>query len=145
MTRSIIKLNWMKKFANGPVQPMTETRLQSRFAALYLGRLLLASTLAYFVPFPYGNAATDFDDLAEVKILQKGMPKDVAGFVSKSAECSHWGGEDPYDKERAEFIINAARKAGCSKLFGDKIHLRRKYRKNPKVIETIEKAKNLSM
>jgi hypothetical protein len=120
---------------------MTVIRLQSHFAS----RLLFAGTLAYLTTLPYGNAANDFDNLPEVKILQKGMPEDVAAFVSKFAECSHWAGEDPYDKERAEFIRNAARNAGCSRLGSDEIRLRHKYRKNPKVLETIEKAKNLAM
>ena len=73
------------------------------------------------------------------------MPKDVTAFISKFAECSHWGNEDPYDKERAEFIRNAALKAGCSRLDGEEIQLRRKYLTNPKVLEIIKKAKDLSM
>jgi len=102
---------------------------------------------ALFLPVTLcvANAASDFDNLTEVKTLQKGMPMDVAAFISKSAECTHWGNEEPYDKERAEFIRNAALKAGCSRLDGEEIQLRRKYRKNPKVLEIIEKAKNLAM
>jgi len=102
---------------------------------------------ALFLPVTLcgANAASDFDNLTEVKTLQKGMPKDVAAFISKSAECSHWGNEEPYDKERAEFIRNAAPKAGCSRLDGKELQLRRKYRKNPKVLEIIKKAKTLSM
>ena len=102
---------------------------------------------ALFLPVTLcvANAASDFDNLTEVKTLQKGMHKDVAAFISKSAECTHWGNEEPYDKERAEFIRNAALKAGCSRLDGEEIQLRRKYRKDPKVLEIIEKAKNLAM
>ena len=102
---------------------------------------------ALFLPVTLcgANTASDFDNLTEVKTLQKGMPKDVAAFISKSAECSHWGNEEPYDKARAEFIRNAALKAGCSRLDGEEIQLRRKYRKNPKVLEIIKEAKNLAM
>jgi len=102
---------------------------------------------ALFLPVTLcgANAANDFDNLMEVKTLQKGMPKDLVAFISKSAECSHWGNEEPYDKARAEFIRNAALKAGCSRLDGEEIQLRRKYRKNPKVLEIIKEAKNLAM
>ena len=98
---------------------------------------------ALFLPVTLcgANAANDFDNLMEVKTLQKGMPKDLVAFISKSAECSHWGNEEPYDKARAEFIRNAALKAGCSRLDGEEIQLRLKYRQNPKVLEIIKKAK----
>ncbi len=101
-----------------------------------VGVALLSSALCF---------ANDFDDLPEVKALQKGMPKEIASFISRAAECHHWGGEDPYDKERAEFIGKAVETAGCSKLDGDAKHLRQKYQRDPKVLETIEKAKDLFM
>ena len=106
-----------------------------------------ALVFALFLPVTLcaTNVASDFDNLTEVKALQKGMPKDVAAFISKSTECTHWGNEEPYDRERAEFIRNAVLKAGCSRLDGEETQLRRKYRNNPKVLEIIKKAKNLSM
>jgi hypothetical protein len=124
---------------------MTIIEPQSRPAFRYLSRLLFGFAFSYLATLCFSTAASEFDNLVEVKILQKGMPKDVAAFVSKSADCSHWGGENPYDKERAEFIRNASRRAGCSSLDGEEIKLRHKYRRNPKVIETIENAKKLAM
>src|SRR5215471_3259313 len=83
--------------------------------------------------------ADELDDLPVVKELRKGMPDDVVSFIRRAVECNHWGGEDAYDKERAEFISKAVEKAGCSKLDADEKELRRKYRNQPKILETIEK------
>src|SRR3974390_1995433 len=127
------------------LKPMTMVvaKSEGRVVSLRLARIVFALFLP--VTLCGANAASDFDNLPEVKTLQKWMPKDVTAFISKFAECSHWGNEDPYDKERAEFIRNAALKAGCSRLDGEEFQLRRKYRNDPKILEIIKKARNLSM
>jgi|SRR5229473_4600445 hypothetical protein len=85
--------------------------------------------------------ASDFDNLPEIKALQKGMPKDVQSFILRTAECTHWGGEEPYDKERANFIRRAVERAGCSRLDADEKRLRDKYKKNPEVSAAIDKGR----
>src|SRR5215471_3259311 len=85
------------------------------------------------------SAKHKIGDLPVVKELRKGMPDDVVSFIRRAVESNHWGGEDAYDKERAEFISKAVEKAGCSKLDADEKELRRKYRNQPKILETIEK------
>lgn len=56
--------------------------------------------------------ANDFYDAPQVKALAKGMPEDIAFFIARTAECNHWAGEEPYDKDRANYIRNAVEKAG---------------------------------
>ena len=56
--------------------------------------------------------ANDFDDAPQVKALAKGMPEDIAFFIARTAECNHWAGEEPYDKDRASDIRNAVETAG---------------------------------
>jgi hypothetical protein len=113
--------------------------------SVYLFRILLTVSVLCVAICGGAAAGNDFDNLSEVKALQREMPKDIAVFISRTAECQHWSGEEPYDKERAEFIRNAMLKAGCSKVDAEEIRLRQKYRKNPKIIDTIKKAKNLMM
>ena len=83
------------------------------------------------------------EELPEVKLLQKGMPEDVASFVSRVADCNHWGGEEPYNKERYEFIKNAVEKLHCGELEADEKNLRNKYQNNPDILDTIKKSKNI--
>jgi len=83
------------------------------------------------------------DELPEVKALQSGMPQDVSSFISRVAECNHWGGEEPYDKERAEFISKAVDNLRCSKLEADEKYLRGKYQDKSKILNSIQKSKGI--
>jgi len=87
--------------------------------------------------------ANDFDDAPEVKALTKGMPEDIVFFIARIAECLHWAGEEPYDKERADYIKNAVEKAGCANLDNQETHLHEKYKDQPKMLDAIEKARHL--
>jgi hypothetical protein len=87
--------------------------------------------------------AGDIDDLPQVKALSKGMPPDVAALISRIVECNHWGGEDPYDKERADDISRAVEKAGCDRVEADEKALREKYKAQPPVLEAIDKANKI--
>jgi hypothetical protein len=71
------------------------------------------------------------------------MPEDVASFISRVADCNHWGGEEPYDRERAEFINKAVEKLRCSELEADEKALRSKYLNNPEVLEAIRKSSGI--
>jgi hypothetical protein len=48
--------------------------------------------------------ANDFDDVPDVKALTKAMPEDITFLIAQIAECLHWAAEEPYDKERADYI-----------------------------------------
>src|SRR3974390_1492675 len=74
-----------------PLNPTTMVVAKSggRVVSLRFARIVFALFLP--VTLCCANAASDFDNLTEIKTLQKGMPKDAAAFISKSAECSHWG------------------------------------------------------
>ena len=91
-------------------------------------------------PICYAN---DFDDLPEVKALQKGMPEDVATFIPRVVECNHFGGEYAYDNDRAEYLEKSVEEAGCGNIPKNEEHLRQKYKNNPKVLDAIQKAKDV--
>jgi len=82
-------------------------------------------------------------DTPEVKKLIKGMPKDVASFVRRTDECNHWGGESPYDKARAKEIKKAVARLRCDQLKADEETLRRKYQDNAKILQVLDKVKDL--
>ncbi len=88
--------------------------------------------------------ADDKEELPEVKSLQAGMPKDVAAFISRAVDCNHWGGEEPYDKERQEFIKNAVEKLRCGELESDEKRLNDKYRNKPRILNAIKTSKEVS-
>jgi hypothetical protein len=90
-------------------------------------------------------AASEFADVPEVWEITDGQPGDVAAFIERMVECNHWGGEEPYDKERAEQIRKAVENARCDSLESNEQALAQKYKGNNKVFEAIEKAKALRM
>ncbi|MCM2279655.1 MAG: hypothetical protein NDJ89_16395 [Oligoflexia bacterium] len=92
-----------------------------------------------------GAFANDFGNAPEVKAITQGQPRDVAALVERIVECSHWGGEDPYDKARAEAIAKAASSAGCDRIEPDTQVLRKKYKGNKAVADAIARAENLAL
>jgi hypothetical protein len=87
--------------------------------------------------------ANEFGNLPQVKEITNGQPEDVAVFIERMVECNHWGGEEPYDNERAEQIRTAVEKARCGSLDSEEQALERKYKGNRKVLDAIGKAKEL--
>jgi hypothetical protein len=80
-------------------------------------------------------------DEQEIQALTKGMPKEVASYISRAAECHHWGGEEAYDKERSAEIEQAAKRLRCDQLDSDEKKFRLKYKKNPTVLARIDQVK----
>ena len=104
----------------------------------------LISFLFIFLPLSgFGNS--EIDNLPEVKAIIAGLPNDLKSFISRTVACNHWSGEEPYDKERAEFIRKAVEKAECSKLEKDEDSLRSKYKANKKFNEAIQKSKDIAI
>jgi hypothetical protein len=81
--------------------------------------------------------------MPQVKEITNGQPEDVVAFIERMVERNHWGGEEPYDKERAEQIRKAVEKARCDSLDSEEQALKRKYKGNKKVLDAIGKAKEL--
>jgi hypothetical protein len=89
--------------------------------------------------------ANEFSSLPQVKEITRGQPKDVVALIERIAECNHWSDEEPYDKERAEWIRKALERARCGGLDSDEQALERKRKGNKKALEAIENAKRLVM
>jgi hypothetical protein len=107
---------------------------------MQIGLLFLLAFVASTVA-----SANELGDLPQVKEITNGQPEDVARLIERIVECNHWGGEEPYDKERAEQIRKAVEKARCGSLDSDEQALERTYKGNKKVFEAIGKAKELVM
>jgi hypothetical protein len=57
-------------------------------------------------------------------------PPEVAALLQRTRGCAHWGGEEPYNKERAAQIEKALIELKCDRLEADEVALRRKYAKS---------------
>ena len=76
-----------------------------------------------------------------IEALKKGQPREVASFIHRVFLCHHWAGEEPYSKARAEEIHRAITELRCDRLETDEVRLRRKYRRNPKVLKALDAVK----
>jgi hypothetical protein len=110
-------------------------RFQSGLRVFILSSIVLASAIAV--------SANEFAGLPEVRALTKGKPRDVQNFISRVAECHHWGGEEPYDEARKKEIMDAVKKAGCDEIDADKNKLLKKYKKRKSIVSAIKKSENL--
>ena len=70
------------------------------------------------------------------------LPRDVRTFVARRIECNHWGGEDPYDAERARQIRAAVERLRCGDLDRDEARLRRRHAASPAVLEALARARD---
>ena len=89
-----------------------------------------------------GSAILLAQDPPEVEAAKRGQPKDVARFISRVFLCGHWGGEEPYNKARAEQIRKAVKQLKCDQLERDEARLRHKYRNNPSVLKALDASKS---
>lgn len=71
------------------------------------------------------------------KVISQKLPKGSESLIARIIECKHWGSEEPYDKERAEFIKQAVKKAKCNSIGKNKKLL---INKNPKKAVALKKA-----
>ena len=98
--------------------------------------------LTFFLFLFISNLAyADYDK--DMAALRKDMPKIVIKFINRQTECNHWGGEEPYDKERLQEIKAAVDKLKCVNLEKDEKLLKKQHKSNPKVFSSINKAKAL--
>lgn len=82
-------------------------------------------------------AATPMDD-RQFEIARRHAPADVRKLVDRWEGCNHWGGEEPYDKERGREIDDALEVLRCDRLPRDTLSLRRRYKGNARVQRLIE-------
>lgn len=85
------------------------------------------------------------DDLCDVQELKREMPPEVASLLSRIVECNHWGGEEPYDKERAREIGRAIERLRCSQLDRDETGIRDKYKNRKNMLLRIDNTKEFCL
>ena len=73
--------------------------------------------------------------------LAERIPADVFAWVQRWEGCAHWGGEEPYDAERAAEIAAALRALNCETLEADEQALRAAHAARPAILEAIERAR----
>lgn len=67
------------------------------------------------------------------------QPADAKAYVTRRMGCSHWGGEDAYDAARVREIGEAVRSLRCDTVDADGRRLRRRYRRQPDVLKTLDR------
>jgi hypothetical protein len=97
---------------------------------------LLFSALGLLTP-AFADAYEDLDKLVAT------LPKDAAAVVNRRLECSHFAGEEPYDKARAREIARATIRAKCDSLDRDEAALLKRYAKDPNVVKAVHDVKAL--
>jgi hypothetical protein len=71
------------------------------------------------------------------------MPRPVAAFVERRADCNHWTGEEPYDAERRAEIERAIRSLRCARIEEDEARMRKRYRNDAAVIAILDETADL--
>lgn len=71
------------------------------------------------------------------------MPRPVAAFVGRRADCNHWTGEEPYDAERRAEIERAIRSLRCTRIEEGEARIRKRYRGNAAVITILDETADL--
>ncbi|MFT4955090.1 MAG: hypothetical protein ACI8U3_001472 [Brevundimonas sp.] len=72
--------------------------------------------------------------------LAQQVPADVFAWVQRRMACDHWGGEEPYDAERAAQIDAALSEARCETLGADEQALRRTHADDEAVLDILARA-----
>lgn len=68
------------------------------------------------------------------------LPADAAAYVARRKGCNHWGGEEAYDAARGRDIAAALTSLRCDAIDADEARLRRRYGKNPAILEAFDTA-----
>ena len=70
-------------------------------------------------------------------------PKQVAAFVRRRADCNHFLGEEPYDRERAAELNRVVRELRCGRVERDERRLREAYRHDAAVLRLLDETADL--
>ena len=77
------------------------------------------------------------------KKIAKGLPSGTEDLLSRITSCNHFAGEDPYDKERADFIDESVKRLKCAEIEKDKeLLLKKNPKKQIKLKKAFESAEN---
>jgi hypothetical protein len=68
----------------------------------------------------------------------RGLPAEVLEFIDRRANCNHWSGEEPYDRERGLQIASAVKQLRCDDLSKDETALKSRYGHNQAVLKALE-------
>lgn len=66
------------------------------------------------------------------------LPADAKAYVTRRMGCNHWGGEDAYDAARGREIGEAVKSLRCDAVEADGQRLRRRYKRQPDVLKTLD-------
>ena len=68
------------------------------------------------------------------------LPADVSSYLDRQEQCSHWRGEEPYDRARSNEIVAAITRLRCDKLELEAQRLSERYVRKPAVIKALDQA-----
>lgn len=83
--------------------------------------------------------AAGMSDDAFARALRQ-APPDLRAVVERRLGCNHWGGEEPYDADRAAQIRAAADKLQCRSLERDEARMRVRHARYPGRIKLLRGA-----
>ncbi|MBC2651721.1 hypothetical protein H7F50_09990 [Novosphingobium flavum] len=83
--------------------------------------------------------AAGMSDDAFARVLRQ-APPDLRAVVERRLGCNHWGGEEPYDAERAAQIRDAAARLKCRSLERDEARMRSRYARRPAWLKLLRAA-----
>jgi len=95
---------------------------------------------ACWAPDRAGLVRNEVDESSLGPKWRDGLPANVIDYVERRGGCNHWGGEEPYSKERRKEIDEGARRLRCDRIDADERKLRRKYADRPDVLRVIDAA-----
>jgi hypothetical protein len=96
--------------------------------------LLLALALAAASPAIQADASLQ----AEVRARVARSPRDIRLFIERRANCNHFLGEEPYDRERAAELNKAIRELRCATVDRDERRLCQVYRRKAAVLRLLD-------
>jgi len=70
-------------------------------------------------------------------------PKQVVAFIERRADCNHFLGEEPYDKEREAELNRTIRELRCDRIDRDEQTLRRAYAKNRVILSLLDETADM--
>ncbi len=107
-----------------------------KHAALISFSIFLATILFAERPYKVYETPVYEYQITEPR-LKEFFPQDVAEYINQNSNCNHWGGEEPYDEERAK-QIEAGVERDCTGLQEKYNSLLSKYSGTPEVLSRMK-------
>ena len=86
-------------------------------------------------------AAAGLSDEGFERALRQ-APPDLRAVIERRLGCNHWGGEEPYDAERAAQINAAVVKLRCRALERDEARMRARHARHPARLRLLRAAQD---